>query len=105
VAPDGPDTRVRGHDVGPLSAVYVGLGDLGRVSVSKDALPVVVPVIYIRDGSEIAFHASLDAAVAKLCDPAVIGFEVDGLSGDGDSERSVHVVGVASMLTDAEGRR
>jgi hypothetical protein len=78
---------------------------VGRVSVSKDALPLIVPVIYVRDGSDLVFRSPLDAAFAKLCDHAVIAFEVDGLSVVGDTGWSVHVVGVASMLTGAEELR
>jgi hypothetical protein len=74
---------------------------IGRVSVSKDALPVIVPVIYTQDGGYVVFHAPLDQSFATLCDHAVVAFEADGLSAVEDGGWSVHVVGVASMLDHA----
>jgi nitroimidazol reductase NimA-like FMN-containing flavoprotein (pyridoxamine 5'-phosphate oxidase superfamily) len=71
---------------------------IGRVSVSKDAMPVIVPVIYTQTGGHVVFRAPLDHSFATLCDHAVIAFEADGLSAVEDGGWSVHVVGVASML-------
>jgi hypothetical protein len=71
---------------------------VGRVSVSKHALPLIVPVSYLQDGAGLVFSAPLDAGFAALCDRAVIAFEVDDLSPIEGGGWSVHVVGVASML-------
>jgi nitroimidazol reductase NimA-like FMN-containing flavoprotein (pyridoxamine 5'-phosphate oxidase superfamily) len=73
---------------------------LGRVSLSKGALPVIVPVVYVRDGISVMFSAPLDRDFAQLCDTSVIAFEVDGVSASGDLGWSVQVVGVASALKD-----
>jgi nitroimidazol reductase NimA-like FMN-containing flavoprotein (pyridoxamine 5'-phosphate oxidase superfamily) len=72
---------------------------IGRVSMSRNALPVIVPVTYFQDGANIVFRAPLDASFATLCDGAVIAFEADGLSTVESSGWSVHLVGVASILS------
>jgi uncharacterized protein len=71
---------------------------VGRVSVSKDALPLIVPVRYVQDGAGLVFCAPLDARFASLCDRAVVAFEVDDLFPIEGGGWSVHVVGIASML-------
>jgi nitroimidazol reductase NimA-like FMN-containing flavoprotein (pyridoxamine 5'-phosphate oxidase superfamily) len=71
---------------------------VGRVSVSKDALPFIVPVNYRQDAAGLVLCAPLDAGFASLADRAVVAFEVDDLSPIEGGGWSVHVVGVASML-------
>jgi nitroimidazol reductase NimA-like FMN-containing flavoprotein (pyridoxamine 5'-phosphate oxidase superfamily) len=75
---------------------------VGRVSVSRGALPVVVPVVYELDGDSVLFHAPLDGLLAAACDGAVIAFEVDDLATAGCPAGgwSVHVTGVGSLVTD-----
>jgi Pyridoxamine 5'-phosphate oxidase len=75
---------------------------LGRVSISKGALPIIEPVIYRKDGSSVVFRAPFDDDFAALCDAAVIAFEVDDLSTSGDIGWSVQVVGVASVRADGD---
>jgi hypothetical protein len=76
--------------------------DVGRVSVSVGAMPVIVPVEYVVDRGSVIFHAPLDRALAAACDGAVIAFEVDDFrTADAHGSRwSVHVVGVGAMITD-----
>jgi nitroimidazol reductase NimA-like FMN-containing flavoprotein (pyridoxamine 5'-phosphate oxidase superfamily) len=71
---------------------------VGRVSVSRGALPVIMPVTYVHDGDSVLFRAPLDAGFIEACDRSVIAFEVGGVDCD-DGEWSVHVVGIASMVT------
>lgn len=80
---------------------------VGRVSVSMDALPVVVPVVYCLDGDDVLFRAPLDGALAKACDGSVIAFEVDDLSTSGATGEgwSVQIVGVGRRLDQREQSR
>jgi nitroimidazol reductase NimA-like FMN-containing flavoprotein (pyridoxamine 5'-phosphate oxidase superfamily) len=75
---------------------------IGRVSLSKDALPIIVPVDYARDGDSIVFRARHHSMLAQACDKAVIAFEVDEFSAAADSGWSVQVIGVAMLLTASE---
>jgi hypothetical protein len=73
---------------------------VGRVSVSKDALPLIVPVIYRQDGTDLILRAPMNTGFAQLCDLAVVAFETDGLCVTEGSGWSVHVVGVATIVDD-----
>jgi uncharacterized protein len=75
---------------------------IGRVSVSKDALPIIVPVDYARDGDSIVFRARHHSMLAQACDKAVIAFEVDEFSLVAGTGWSVQVVGVAMLLAASE---
>jgi uncharacterized protein len=71
---------------------------VGRVSVSKDALPVIVPVVYVQDRTGVVFSSPLDPGFAKLCDRAVIAFEVGDVGAASGVGWSVQVIGVASLV-------
>jgi Pyridoxamine 5'-phosphate oxidase len=75
---------------------------VGRVSVSRGALPVVMPVTYFSDGDGVVFRAPLDADFVRACDNAVIAFEVGDLEEAGGW--TVHVVGIAMMRPDQTAR-
>jgi uncharacterized protein len=75
---------------------------IGRVSLSKDALPIIVPVDYARDGDSIVFRARHHSMLAPACDKAVIAFEVDEFSAVSDAGWSVQVVGMATLLAASE---
>jgi nitroimidazol reductase NimA-like FMN-containing flavoprotein (pyridoxamine 5'-phosphate oxidase superfamily) len=71
---------------------------IGRVSLSKDALPIIVPVDYARDGDSIVFRARHHSMLGQACDKAVVAFEVDEFSPASDAGWSVQVVGMATLL-------
>src|SRR3954452_1557471 len=71
---------------------------VGRVAVTHKALPAVVPVNYVMQGSSIVFRTEPDGMLAHACDGTVVAFEVDDMSADGSSGWSVLVVGVAELL-------
>lgn len=75
---------------------------VGRVSVTRGALPVIVPVNYAFDGNSIVFRTRGDARLAAACDESVIAFEIDELAADGTGGWSVLVLGVASLLDESE---
>jgi uncharacterized protein len=80
---------------------------VGRVSVSIDALPVIVPVVYLLDGDSVLFRAPLDSALADACADAVIAFEADDFDASvvTNASWSVHIVGVGSLLDEREQLR
>jgi nitroimidazol reductase NimA-like FMN-containing flavoprotein (pyridoxamine 5'-phosphate oxidase superfamily) len=78
---------------------------VGRVSVTHQALPVVVPVNYAVVGHAVVFRTRNDGFLADACGNAVIAFEIDELADDGSRGWSVLVVGVASAATDSERLR
>jgi nitroimidazol reductase NimA-like FMN-containing flavoprotein (pyridoxamine 5'-phosphate oxidase superfamily) len=73
-------------------------GRVGRVAVTKAALPVIAPVNYVVDGDSVLFRTRSDSVIADSCDGSVIAFEVDEVTGDGSSGWSVNVVGIASVV-------
>jgi nitroimidazol reductase NimA-like FMN-containing flavoprotein (pyridoxamine 5'-phosphate oxidase superfamily) len=75
---------------------------IGRVSVTKDALPVIVPVNFVTDGANVVFRTHRHGLLAHACDSNVIAFEVDDFSITADAGWSVLVVGVARLLCASE---
>lgn len=73
---------------------------VGRVGVSSEALPVVLPVNFVVDGDRIVIRTNpgtkLDAAVRN----AVVAFEADQYDALDHSGWSVMVVGRATEVTD-----
>lgn len=78
---------------------------VGRVSVTEDALPVIVPVNYVVEGSGVVFRTMHDGLLARACHSNVVAFEIDELAADGMAGWSVLVVGVADALDDSERMR
>jgi uncharacterized protein len=78
--------------------------NVGRVSVSMGALPVVVPVDYLVDDDSVIFRSPINRGLASACDGAVIAFQVDDFASlaDTDARWSVHIVGVGSIVDAAE---
>jgi nitroimidazol reductase NimA-like FMN-containing flavoprotein (pyridoxamine 5'-phosphate oxidase superfamily) len=75
---------------------------LGRVGITVDALPVILPVNYRLLGDRIVFRTSpgtkLDAATRN----AIVAFEVDDIEPVSHSGWSVVVVGTAREVTDPD---
>src|SRR4051794_21205108 len=73
---------------------------VGRVGVTIDALPAVLPVNYAMHGGAVIFRTisgtKLDAATAN----AVVAFEVDSGSNRQDGAWSVLVRGIAVEVSD-----
>lgn len=79
--------------------------NVGRVSVTDEALPVIVPVNYTLDGSGIVFRTRPDGILARACHSNVVAFEIDDVADDGMAGWSVLVVGVADALDGSERMR
>jgi nitroimidazol reductase NimA-like FMN-containing flavoprotein (pyridoxamine 5'-phosphate oxidase superfamily) len=71
---------------------------VARVSATRGALPVTVPVTYLTECDGVVFGAPLDPGFAQLCDRVVVSFEVGEVSDDPNSAWSVQILGVASAL-------
>ncbi len=71
---------------------------LGRVGVSIDALPVILPVFYQVHDSCVWFFTEPGTKLAAAANNAVLAFEVDHLDDDGGW--SVLVIGRSSEVVD-----
>lgn len=78
---------------------------IGRVSVTRDALPVIVPVNYVLDGATVIFDAKPAGMLVRACDGNVIAFEVDAFSTVAQAGWSVGIVGMGELLTAGENVR
>lgn len=84
----------------PVSACRdkLGAATMGRLGVSIDALPVVLPVSFALDGDSIVIRAEPGRLSAAIND-AVVAFEVDHFDPERESGWSVHVQGRAREIT------
>jgi uncharacterized protein len=76
---------------------------IGRVAISVNALPVILPVRFALDGSEILFRAAPGGLLAEATRQAVIAFEADG-SEPGVGSWSVLATGLARHVADPDAR-
>lgn len=74
--------------------------EIGRVSTSLRALPVVLPVTYTLDDDAIVFRTGVGTKFYAATRNAVVAFEVDDFDEATRSGWSVMVVGEASEITD-----
>jgi uncharacterized protein len=100
------DTDRNGLEVLPREECLrlLGRARIGRVALSLNALPAILPVNFTLLGNIILFRtnpgAKLDAALANN----VVAFEADGIDPVYQTGWSVLVQGVASEVVDAEER-
>jgi len=71
---------------------------VGRIGISIDALPVVMPVFYGVDGDYVVFRSMPDTPVGKSLEGCVVCLEVDSL-GEDDDPWGVVVTGEAQRVT------
>jgi nitroimidazol reductase NimA-like FMN-containing flavoprotein (pyridoxamine 5'-phosphate oxidase superfamily) len=74
----------------------------GRVGLSVDALPVVLPVNYVLDGDRIVLRSGHGTKLSAALRGAVVCFEIDGIDPIGSSGWSVLATGVARELSGHE---
>jgi nitroimidazol reductase NimA-like FMN-containing flavoprotein (pyridoxamine 5'-phosphate oxidase superfamily) len=77
----------------------LGSAPVGRVAVSIDAVPAVLPVNFVLHGREILFHTRLGTKLGAAVARTVVAFEVDELGGPAGESWSVLVVGRAEEIT------
>lgn len=73
---------------------------VGRIALTVDALPVILPVNYAVVNEEIVFRTVPGTKLAAASRNAVVAFEVDSYEEDGRSGWSVMIQGIASEVTD-----
>lgn len=78
----------------------LALTTLGRVAVSANALPVVLPVTFRLVGDQILFRTRRDTHLGLGTNNSVVAFEVDDIDPDDHTGWSVVVTGIASELRD-----
>ena len=76
---------------------------IGRIGITVNALPVIVPVRYVLDGDEILFRATRGGALDTGTRRTVIAFEADGIE-PGVGAWSVMATGMARHLAADDGR-
>ena len=75
---------------------------VGRIGLSMDALPVVLPVNFALDGERILIRTGSGTKLSAALRNAVVCFEVDDLRPHERSGWSVLVTGTAQELTGEE---
>ncbi len=80
----------------------MGTATIGRVSVSANALPTILPVNFWFDGDRIVIRSGAGAKLAAALDEAVVAFEVDDFDPVSHAGWSVVVTGVANAITDPD---
>jgi uncharacterized protein len=78
----------------------LGTAILGRIGVSSDALPIVLPINFRFDGGRILFRTGVGTKLDAATNNAVVAFEVDEIDPVAHTGWSVVVRGVARELTD-----
>jgi uncharacterized protein len=73
---------------------------LGRVGVTSDALPKVLPVNFRFDGRQILIRTGMGTKLDAATNNAVVAFEVDEIDPLTHTGWSVMVTGMARELTD-----
>ena len=75
----------------------LALGGTGRVGVSVDALPVILPVHFVFADHVVQFRTLIGSTLGRATREAVIAFETDGVD-DQQRHWSVAITGVARHL-------
>ena len=76
------------------------LTSVGRIGVSIQALPVILPVNYVIDQGDVVFRTSPGTKLAAATAGAVVAFEVDHHEADGTKGWSVLLQGRALEILD-----
>lgn len=71
---------------------------VGRLGVSINALPAVLPINYLLVGETLFLRASDKGKLFRACLGSVVAFETDGYDSSSDSGWSVLVRGVVSEV-------
>jgi nitroimidazol reductase NimA-like FMN-containing flavoprotein (pyridoxamine 5'-phosphate oxidase superfamily) len=78
----------------------LGTQVLGRIGVTVNALPVVLPVNYQLFEGQLIIQTERDTRLAEATRDTVVAFEVDDVEADGSGGWSVAVTGIANEITD-----
>lgn len=91
----------------PHNECVVGLQSqrIGRIALSENALPVILPVFYVYDGTAIVFRTHFGSVLDRNCRNTVVAFEVDSHDAGRRAGWSVMAVGVANVVAPGEALR
>ncbi len=78
----------------------LGLESVGRIAVSVNALPVILPVNYAWCDGDVVFRTSAGTKLAAATAGAVVAFEVDSYDDGGMQGWSVLVQGRSGEIVD-----
>ena len=81
---------------------FLGRASVGRVGVTIDALPVVLPVNFALVEDAVVFRTTPGTKLSMALHGAVVAFEVDDYDPNGDRGWSVLIQGTAAEVTDAD---
>jgi nitroimidazol reductase NimA-like FMN-containing flavoprotein (pyridoxamine 5'-phosphate oxidase superfamily) len=92
-------------EVLPHNECVVGLQSqrIGRIALSADALPLILPVFYVCDGTDIVFRTHAGSVLDRHCRNTVVAFEVDSHDPGRRAGWSVMAVGVANVVAAGDG--
>jgi nitroimidazol reductase NimA-like FMN-containing flavoprotein (pyridoxamine 5'-phosphate oxidase superfamily) len=74
--------------------------EIGRIGITVESLPVVLPVVYIVDDERILFRTLHGSKLSSATDGSVVAFEADGAAGERAGAWSVVVTGVATHINE-----
>jgi nitroimidazol reductase NimA-like FMN-containing flavoprotein (pyridoxamine 5'-phosphate oxidase superfamily) len=75
---------------------------LGRLALSVNALPMILPVNFLLDGDRILIRTSPGTKLAAATTNAVVAFEVDAMDPFAHAGWSVAVTGMSREVTDPD---
>lgn len=73
---------------------------VGRVALTRNALPMILPVTYRLLGEDVVFATGTGSKSIAVADDAVIAFEVDDVDPVNRNGWSVLAVGIARHITE-----
>jgi len=79
--------------------------DVGRLGISIDALPVILPVHFTLDGESVVFRSVTGSKLDAATVDTVVAFQADRYEPEGLSGWSVLLQGVATTATDEATHR
>ncbi len=83
----------------------LGQVPVGRIAITIDALPVILPVNFAVVDGAVVFRTPVGTKLAAATTSTVVAFEVDCYEADGLTGWSVMVQGMASEMTDPASLR
>jgi uncharacterized protein len=78
----------------------LGSVPVGRVAITDQALPAILPVNFVLDGSDVIIRSVSGSKLAAATRGAVVAFEADAYDPIQRTGWSVLIVGVARHVTD-----
>jgi nitroimidazol reductase NimA-like FMN-containing flavoprotein (pyridoxamine 5'-phosphate oxidase superfamily) len=73
---------------------------VGRVAITDRAMPAILPVNFLLDGSDVIIRSVSGSKLAAATRSAVVAFEADAYDATQRTGWSVLIVGVAGHVTD-----